>query len=201
MASACFSVRSRWRGANHKAVGRPMDRAAPNSFRTDGDVKAGAEPSSCFAAPKKSPLLTLAFAARRTQGLNSLTVGQSFLRPRHPYVGLRRNRVRHHDEHMPLVTQSIEPTSRSLAQNATLVGQVSPPSRAAGYYHGENTSNILDVPNTDKFQTEAPQRFALSRAVSARARVAGAINLDEIHRSGRTSRFSFSRCTVPFNLT
>ncbi len=56
MASACFSVKSRRSGANHKAMGRPMDRAVPNSLRTDGDAKAGAELSSCFVAPKKSPL-------------------------------------------------------------------------------------------------------------------------------------------------
>jgi hypothetical protein len=60
-----------------------MDRAVPNSFRTDGDVKAGAELSSCFVAPKKSPLSTLAFGACRTHGLDSVTVGRSFVRARH----------------------------------------------------------------------------------------------------------------------
>jgi hypothetical protein len=60
---------------------------------------------------------------------------------------------------MPFVTQSIESTSRPLALNATLVGQVSP-SRAAGYYHGENNSNILEVQNAGKFlRFGAPQQW------------------------------------------
>ena len=40
-------------------------------------------------------------------------------------MGLRRNKIRHF-EYMPYVMQSIESTSRSLALNAILVGQVSP---------------------------------------------------------------------------
>src|ERR1700732_2751814 len=64
MASACFSVKSRRSGANHKAAGRPTERTAPDSFRTEGDATAGAEVCaellSCFVAPKESPLLKLA---------------------------------------------------------------------------------------------------------------------------------------------
>src|ERR1700688_5071943 len=120
MASACFSVKSMGRGTNHKAHGKPMERAPPISIRDEGI--AGAEPSSCFAAPKKSPLLILAFGSCRTLGLDSLTVGRSFLRARHPCVGLRRNKIRH--EYLPFVARPIESSSRSLVLNATIVARL-----------------------------------------------------------------------------
>jgi hypothetical protein len=63
MASACFSVKSMGSGANHKAQGKPTERTPPISIRGEGD--AGTEPLICFAAAKKSPLLTLAFGACR----------------------------------------------------------------------------------------------------------------------------------------
>jgi hypothetical protein len=147
MASACFSVKSMERGTNHKAHGKPMDRTPPISIRDERN--AGAEPSSCFAAPKKSPLLTLAFGARRTQGLESLTAGQSFLRARYPEVGLRRNKIRQ-DEYMPFVKRSIESTSRSLARNATLVVQMS--RQASGWIlpwgHQNSHSHDAQCPST-----------------------------------------------------
>jgi hypothetical protein len=62
MASACFSVKSMRSGANHKAQGKPMDRIPAISFLAECKFIAGAVASSCFVAPKKSPLLILAFA-------------------------------------------------------------------------------------------------------------------------------------------
>jgi hypothetical protein len=49
-------------GANHKAQGKPMDRIPAISFLAECKFIAGAVASSCFVAPKKSPLLILAFA-------------------------------------------------------------------------------------------------------------------------------------------